>query len=93
MLQDGHPPHVFSATFESLDAEKVVRCFEGTRVDILDQVYRWIDDGQSDVTRIFWINGSAGTGKTVILFFILYCIPTFDVICIDDRLHRRGGLQ
>ena len=92
MLQDGHPPHVVSATFESLDAQKVVRCFEGTRVDILDQVYRWIDDGRSDVTRIFWINGSAGTGKTVILFFTPSCIPAFNVIWADDCLHRRGGM-
>ena len=39
-LQGGHLPHAFSAAFESLDPEKLVRCLEGTRVDILDRVYR-----------------------------------------------------
>ena len=45
ILQDRHAPRVFSAAFESLDAENTVRCLEGTRVDILDQVYHWIGDG------------------------------------------------
>lgn len=65
---------------------------EGTRLDILNQVYHWIDtedlqirdtvdlvespgDGHAtsaitEMLRIFWINGSAGTGKTTIAFTI-----------------------
>lgn len=61
---------------------------EGTRLDILDRIYRWIDVADLQVQdyvvpkgncespnaievttenpRIFWINGSAGTGKTTI---------------------------
>src|SRR5258705_13071070 len=76
--QDGHPPHAISATFESLDPEKLVRCSDGTRMDILDRVYHWIDvedvrSGNVGITknpRMFWINGSAGTGKTTIAYTV-----------------------
>jgi hypothetical protein len=65
------------------------RCLEGTRTDILDQIFRLlgIEDlrhrvdsarlGNAEVTktttenpRIFWINGSAGTGKTTIAYTV-----------------------
>jgi len=84
-VKDGHPPHAIYARFDCKVRE---RCLEGTRVDILDRVNRWIDiedsrlqdtlvseepsgsAGAEPVTtensRIFWINGSAGTGKTTI---------------------------
>jgi hypothetical protein len=59
---------------------------EGTRLDILDRIYQWIDNEDSEIqyfpdlgggvssvvedasehSRLFWINGSAGTGKTTI---------------------------
>ena len=82
---DGNPPHAISARFDCKDR---ARCSDGTRVDILEQVYRWIDTNESQLkdtrvpggpsgsvdgaeptpekSRIFWINGSAGTGKTTI---------------------------
>ena len=64
---------VSSAAFESLDPQKIVRCFEGTRVDVLGQLRRWIDEenaGNSTVPNapVFWINGSAGTGKTTLAY-------------------------
>ena len=39
-------------------------CLKGTRIDVLDQIELWI----RDFTRppVFWLNGLAGTGKTVI---------------------------
>jgi hypothetical protein len=65
---------------------------EGTRLDILNRIYRWIDmedsqiqdrvdadrylgdagltDATTDNSRLFWINGSAGTGKTTIAFTV-----------------------
>jgi hypothetical protein len=60
-----------------------VPCLEGTRTDIIDQILLWI--GQKSGTEsdaisagasatanscIFWINGSAGTGKTTIAYTI-----------------------
>jgi hypothetical protein len=66
-----------------------VPCSEGTRTDILGQVFRWIDvrdlcrrrdlvlkeqSGNANTiteeTCIFWMNGSAGTGKTTIAYTI-----------------------
>jgi hypothetical protein len=55
---------------------------DGTRIDIIDQIHLWIDQksdtesvisSHADATatsRIFWINGSAGTGKTAIAYTI-----------------------
>jgi hypothetical protein len=75
-LQDGHLPRAVSATFESLDSTDMARCLAGTREDILQQVYCWISGDNEQIrqsdqanaveesSRIFWINGSAGTGKT-----------------------------
>jgi hypothetical protein len=79
-VQDGHLPYAVSATFESLDSADLVRCLEGTREDVLLQVYRWIDENDDGIRkgirsseanakqtpRIFWINGSAGTGKAAL---------------------------
>jgi hypothetical protein len=61
-------------------------CLDGTRTHIINQINCWIDqtfntesgvlltsDDTSDSTpnsRIFWINGSAGTGKTTIAYTI-----------------------
>jgi hypothetical protein len=80
-LQDGHLPRAVSATLESLDSTDLTRCLEGTREAILRQVYQWMDGDNPQIQerkrlgmvnaketpRIFWINGSAGTGMTVYL--------------------------
>jgi hypothetical protein len=62
-----------------------VPCLDGTRTDIINQIHGWIGqncDRESEVSasagpvdatansRIFWINGSAGTGKTTIAYTI-----------------------
>jgi hypothetical protein len=85
-LQDGHLPRAVSATLESLDSIDLARCAAGMREDVLHQVYSWMDgDKQSfwqkmwsgkanaeEIPCIFWINGSAGTGKSVILTIIIW---------------------
>lgn len=43
-------------------------CLPNTRVDLLQEIYSWVDgqnDGQNEC-RIFWLNGLAGTGKSTI---------------------------
>ncbi|KAF8816069.1 WD40 repeat-like protein [Phlegmacium glaucopus] len=97
-VKDGRPPIVFSASFESLDPQKVARCFDGTRVDVLGQLRRWIgveDASDSNVpnTPIFWINGSAGTGKTTLSYtFADECkrrgIPVASFFCSRDFADR-----
>ena len=39
-------------------------CLRGTRVDIILQLERWLEDEKAQ--RVFWLNGLAGTGKTTI---------------------------
>jgi len=87
-VKDGHPPHAILAPFDCKDRAP---CLEGTRMDILDRIYPWIDkgsrvqdsvmlggcSGNAEVMEsttenpcIFWINGSAGTGKTTIAYTV-----------------------
>jgi hypothetical protein len=35
-------------------------------VDLLDQIYDWLDDDSAMRPRVLWLNGLAGTGKTTI---------------------------
>ena len=80
MIQDGYPPHATSARF---DCAGRVPCLEGTRTDVVDQINNWISqrsdaqwndmsaDGSAPLSSsIFWINGTAGTGKTTIAYTI-----------------------
>ena len=46
-----------------LDTRKV--CLEGTRNGILDEITTWINN-TGDSTRVFWLHGNAGTGKSSI---------------------------
>ena len=48
---------------------------DGTRTDVLDQIFTWISvcnqvDDDAMGSPIFWINGSAGTGKTTIAYTV-----------------------
>ena len=40
----------------------------GTRVDIIAQLNAWI--GEKDHTRVYWLTGLAGLGKTTIAYTI-----------------------
>ena len=54
-------PHTDGAVYRSGNRQG---CLRGTRVDILLQLGRWVEDEQDH--RVFWLNGLAGTGKTTI---------------------------
>ena len=41
-------------------------CFEGTRVALLRQIDSWVKDTRSSSTRVYWLSGLAGIGKTTI---------------------------
>ncbi|KAH8782169.1 hypothetical protein BGZ57DRAFT_886496 [Hyaloscypha finlandica] len=53
-----------NAAFDSHDEEHNARCYQGTRAELLRQIYSWASDRGSE--RIFWLNGMAGTGKSTI---------------------------
>ncbi|KFY30639.1 hypothetical protein V493_01778 [Pseudogymnoascus sp. VKM F-4281 (FW-2241)] len=52
------------AAFDSHAEEHNARCYQGTRVDLLQQINAWASDPSSEC--IFWLNGMAGTGKSTI---------------------------
>ena len=47
-----------------LDTRKI--CLEGTRHEILDEITSWINNTEDNTSRIFWLHGEAGTGKSSI---------------------------
>ncbi|CEL08493.1 hypothetical protein ASPCAL11642 [Aspergillus calidoustus] len=57
-------PTVSGAAYDSHTKETTSRCYPGTRVDLLRQVRDWANN--PDGKRIFWLSGSAGTGKSTI---------------------------
>ncbi|KAF8953056.1 hypothetical protein BDZ97DRAFT_1680146 [Flammula alnicola] len=47
-----------------LNMDKI--CLAGTRQGILDEITAWINNTEDDAARVFWLSGSAGTGKSSI---------------------------
>ncbi|KZP22956.1 hypothetical protein FIBSPDRAFT_1043298 [Athelia psychrophila] len=62
-ILDFHLDHAIRARY---DCGERVACTEGTRVDVIQQIDTWIDTD----SRVFWLNGSAGTGKSTIAFTV-----------------------
>jgi len=54
-------------------------CLEGTRSGILGDIMDWINNGDKD-TRVYWLHGTAGSGKSAIAH------------TIADRFRRFGRL-
>ncbi|KAF8586854.1 hypothetical protein K439DRAFT_1659436 [Ramaria rubella] len=90
-VKDGHAPHAVLARYDCGDR---VPCLDGTRKDIIDQIQNWIgqDSDMSSLdntvtcdvakSRVFWIKGSAGTGKTTI---------AYTIVQICDKRHMLGA--
>ncbi|OQV00709.1 NACHT domain-containing protein, partial [Cladophialophora immunda] len=57
-------PVATGAAFNSHQSEHDARCHPDTRVDLLRGIHDWADD--IDGKCIFWLRGSAGTGKSTI---------------------------
>ncbi|KAH7153726.1 WD40-repeat-containing domain protein [Fusarium sp. MPI-SDFR-AT-0072] len=57
-------PNAKGASFDSHAEEHGPTCLPGTRVELLKDINRWVDDQNSKT--IFWLNGMAGTGKSTI---------------------------
>ncbi|KAM3079616.1 hypothetical protein ACMFMG_006028 [Clarireedia jacksonii] len=52
------------AAFDSYAEGRNATCYQGTRVELLQQIDIWASDPSSKC--IFWLNGMAGTGKSTI---------------------------
>ncbi|ESU15446.1 hypothetical protein FGSG_13473 [Fusarium graminearum PH-1] len=57
-------PNAEGASFDSYEEEHNPTCLANTRVELLRDIHRWIDNATSKT--IFWLNGMAGTGKSTI---------------------------
>ena len=57
----GEMPYADGARF---DLEK--QCLPGTCIEILEEISHWVNSGSSDVSRIFFLSGVAGSGKSAI---------------------------
>ena len=42
------------------------KCLDGTRTDILDKVFDWVNNTDAAAPRIYWLYGQAGKGKSAI---------------------------
>ena len=42
------------------------KCLDGTRMEILQEIDDWIHDTDANVSRILWLHGQAGKGKSAI---------------------------
>ncbi|KAG8729704.1 hypothetical protein FRC11_008171 [Ceratobasidium sp. 423] len=62
------PTH--DALYDSRYADKIERgpCLENTRVTVLDGIRSWMYNLSE--TKVYWINGMAGTGKTTIAYSV-----------------------
>ena len=63
---------VSGAKFNSYQEEKKDerQCSKGTREDLLERIYQWVDDPNGK--SIFWLHGGAGTGKSTISRTVAY---------------------
>ena len=78
-----------------LDTQRL--CLEGTREELLEEISNWINNVE-DTTRIFWLYGPAGTGKSSIAHTIadrfqqlkrLGSCFSFDRTRIAERRHEK----
>ena len=56
-------PRAPDASLHAASFEKLAVCLAGTRSGVLETIHNWETNGDS---RVFWLNGLAGTGKTTI---------------------------
>ncbi|KAJ7754277.1 hypothetical protein B0H14DRAFT_418477 [Mycena olivaceomarginata] len=79
--REGYLAHAPKAAFSSKDREA---CTDSTRASLLGNLFKWIDHdtGSRDAIPhdpfIFWINGSAGTGKTTIAYTVCKLCHAYD---------------
>jgi hypothetical protein len=57
-------PCASTAAFDSVDEERMPKCLEKTRAELLFDIESWVQDPGG--TQFFWLQGIAGTGKSTI---------------------------
>jgi hypothetical protein len=70
-LERLRPSH--KADYRTVLGEQALKreeCTPGTRVKILEDITKWVNDPSSASPRVFWLTGQAGSGKTTIAYTI-----------------------
>jgi hypothetical protein len=76
------------AAFNSIYRQHEPLCLENTRVEVLQEIRKWIQG--YDTRHIFWLNGLAGTGKSTIARTIAR--ECYDTGCLGASFFfTRGG--
>lgn len=57
-------PSVPSAAFNSMEAGELTLCDPHTRIELLKEIHEWVEG--YDSRCVFWLNGTAGTGKSTV---------------------------
>jgi hypothetical protein len=57
-------PRASTAAFNSTDEERMPRCLKSTRLELLSDIQKWVQDPGS--AQFFWLQGVAGTGKSTV---------------------------
>jgi hypothetical protein len=63
VLQNFSLPVAEGASYDSYENQRAEKCLAGTRCDLLRKIMNWAETSDK---CIFWLNGSAGTGKSTI---------------------------
>ncbi|KAG6808827.1 hypothetical protein H0H92_002752, partial [Tricholoma furcatifolium] len=61
---------IYNADLEDGQGPSRGPCTPGTRVSVLDHIYKWAQDTSSESPSIFWLTGPAGSGKSTIAYSV-----------------------
>jgi environmental stress-induced protein Ves len=80
---------VKGAEYDSRERLPYPKCLEGTRVDLLNHIYGLLDN--PDKSRLIWLHGTAGVGKSAVAFTIAERMRGLKVAEETTREKRLAG--
>jgi len=70
------------------------RCLDGTRTEILNEIFDWINNTDPATPPIFWLHGQAGRGKSAIAHTIAFQAQNLGILgscfCFNRTRHHEG---
>jgi hypothetical protein len=60
---------VKGAAYDSREREPQPKCLEGTRTVLLNHIHGFLDNREHD-SRLIWLHGTAGVGKSAVAFTV-----------------------
>lgn len=79
------------ASGATIDAQDPEGCMDGTRIGILDELKTWYKDPNG--SRIFWLDGMAGTGKSAIARSFCHMLQSDGSLLGSFFCSRRGLVE